>query len=222
MTIFYSVVARGPNIIVEFHDRDGNFLSITKSLLEKIPPFDSKRSLTFEKYNFHYKVSRGTTYLCLAESDFGMRIPFQFLEDIQIRFEKSVGYQELDALPDERREEFRQTLLDRMLFYSDPDRSGTIYRLKQQADVVVNVLQKNMEKIMERENRQEGDTPGNSINSQKFDYGYTVPKKRARKKKIIIVVVVALLLVLLALSAVAVIFRHEVVGWVKDIFTKTG
>lgn len=43
------------------------------------------------RHIFHYIVDDGITYLCMADEEFGRRIPFAFLEDIKNRFRATYG-----------------------------------------------------------------------------------------------------------------------------------
>jgi len=141
-------------------------------------------------------VHKQITYLCLAESDFGIRIPFQFLEDVQQRFESSLAYQEMGPIAQDLREEFRLTVQDRMLFYSDANRSKTVFRLKQEADQVVSIMQSNMAKLLVSEETDPilPKEPTDSFNEKQV-------RDRQRKKRFKIVgIVVAIVLICLVIA----------------------
>jgi len=143
--IFYSLVAKGTEELVAHFDSDGNFITLTRRLLEKIPLVNAKRSFTFEKYNYHYIVHNGIIFLCLAACDLGMRIPFHFLEEIQARFKTYCeDHGGVGKMHKQDFEPFKLVLQDRMLFYSDPTRSESVAHLKSESDAVVEVFQKNI------------------------------------------------------------------------------
>jgi hypothetical protein len=50
MPIVYSVVARGTVILADYAARQGNFASLTKKLLEKIPASNGRQTYTFESF----------------------------------------------------------------------------------------------------------------------------------------------------------------------------
>lgn len=45
----------------------------------------------YYRFIFHYMVEGGITYLCLADDQFGRRIPFSFLDNIKNRFMSTYG-----------------------------------------------------------------------------------------------------------------------------------
>ena len=50
MPIIYAVVARGSTVLAEYSASTGNFKDITKNILNRIPPQDSKMSYTYDKF----------------------------------------------------------------------------------------------------------------------------------------------------------------------------
>jgi vesicle-associated membrane protein 7 len=107
MAIIYSVVARGSVVLAEHTDSQGNFITVTHRILEKIPhDKDDMRSYLYDeyvpspsiitpltpcRYIFHYLVASGITYLCMADESFGRRIPYAFLDNIKSRFLSTYG-----------------------------------------------------------------------------------------------------------------------------------
>jgi hypothetical protein len=69
--IVYALVARETVILAEFAAGTGNFASITRKILEKIPSTDSRMSYVCDRHIFHIMVFEGLTYMCMAEEDFG-------------------------------------------------------------------------------------------------------------------------------------------------------
>ena len=92
MPLIYSVVARGTIVLAEFSTAKGNFSEIARKILEKVPnQHNSKMSYVYERYIFsvcfkwarhifHYLVDDQITYLCMADEEFGRRVPFTYLE----------------------------------------------------------------------------------------------------------------------------------------------
>ena len=69
----------------------GNFPTVTRVLLSKIPRVDSKMSYVYDNTTtFHYVVDAGITYLCMSSEMVKRRIPFAFLDDIRLRFKQQV------------------------------------------------------------------------------------------------------------------------------------
>lgn len=50
MPIIYSVIARGTTVLTEYATTTGNFATVSKSILEKIPAANGKMSYAFDKY----------------------------------------------------------------------------------------------------------------------------------------------------------------------------
>ncbi len=48
--IIYSLVARGSCVLAEFTRTSGNFATVTRRILEKIPPTESKMSYVYDRY----------------------------------------------------------------------------------------------------------------------------------------------------------------------------
>lgn len=91
MPILYALVARGKDVLAEYTSTTGNFPAVTRVLLAKIAPTDTRMSVSYDSYYFHYIVANGCTYLCMADERSRRRLPFLFLEDIRSRFEATYG-----------------------------------------------------------------------------------------------------------------------------------
>ena len=91
MTILYALVARQNVVLAEYTFTSGNFPTITRVLLGKIPPEDGKMSYVYDQYVFHYVVEKGLTFLCMADESFKRRVPFAFLDDVKERWFATYG-----------------------------------------------------------------------------------------------------------------------------------
>jgi len=94
MPLIYSLVSRSIHVLAEFTcgGLTGNFSTVSRVLLKKIPASeDNKCSYIYDKFVFHYVVSDGLTYLCMADTDFSRAAAFQFLHDIKDRFTATYG-----------------------------------------------------------------------------------------------------------------------------------
>ncbi|KAL1731316.1 synaptobrevin-domain-containing protein [Schizophyllum commune] len=88
MSLITACVAQGTNIIAQ-HQTDtsrGNFSQATQTILEKIPPNDSKLTYVWSTYLFHYISEAGYTYLVMADDSAGRRMPFGFLGAVKNHF----------------------------------------------------------------------------------------------------------------------------------------
>ena len=82
MTILYALVARKKTVLAEYTTTNGNFPTVTRVLLAKIPEHDSRMSYVYDKHVFHYIVDQGITFLCMSDENTKRRITFAFLDDM--------------------------------------------------------------------------------------------------------------------------------------------
>ena len=144
-----SLVANGKTVLAEFTSTSGNFPTVTRLLLQKIPPENGKMSYVYDNHVFHYIVEEGITYLCMADSQ-ERRIPFAFLEDIKNRFKYSYGDQGRTAIAFQMNEDFGRELQKQMEYYNANPAADNINRVRQQLDEVKGVMVQNIEKVLER------------------------------------------------------------------------
>lgn len=99
MPIIYSLVARGTCVLAEHTTTSGNFTTVTRRILEKIPlDMETKMSYVYDKHVFHYAVQDGLVFLCMADEDFGRRVPFAFIDDVKTRWFNTYGERGASAL----------------------------------------------------------------------------------------------------------------------------
>ena len=108
--IIYALVARGTCVLAEFTTTSGNFTTVTRRILEKIPREDAKMSYVYDSHVFHYVVAHGITYMCMADTDFGRGVPFAFLDDITRRWSTTYGERGQTALAYGMNEDFSRVL----------------------------------------------------------------------------------------------------------------
>jgi vesicle-associated membrane protein 7 len=150
MTIIYSLVASGTNILAEYTETKGNFQSIAKQILEKIPGVNTKVSYQHDNYVFHIMVDKGFTFLCMSDREFGNRIPFAFLEDIKNRFQSSYGEKARDAAPFSLNRDFKRVLQNQMAHFSNAKETDKIEIAKGKVAEVKDVMIDNIEKVLDR------------------------------------------------------------------------
>ena len=123
MPILYSLIARQKSVLAEFTSSSGNFPTVTRVLLAKIPEHDSKMSYVYDNYVFHYIVDQGITFLCMSDESTKRRITFAFLEDIKKVWRENYLAVERTALPFSMNEAFspvlRQKIVSLRLLYKN-------------------------------------------------------------------------------------------------------
>ncbi|CEM28617.1 unnamed protein product [Vitrella brassicaformis CCMP3155] len=150
MTLIYALVARGRTVFAEHTDKIGNFTTVTRVLLGKLPEDPPRMSYLYDGYVFHYLYHAGLTYLVMSEREAGRRIPFAFLEDISQRFESSYGDVYRHAIAFAMNDEFAPVLAERMYFFNTSPGADEFSRVRSQIDEVQNVMMDNIERILQR------------------------------------------------------------------------
>ncbi|KAH1225197.1 Vesicle-associated membrane protein 714 [Glycine max] len=131
MAIFYALVARGTVVLAEFSAVTGNTGAVARRILEKLPAeSDSRLCFSQDRYIFHILRSDGITYVCMANDTFGRRIPFSYLEDIQMRFMKNYSRVANYAPAYAMNDEFSRVLHQQMEFFSSNASADTLNRVR--------------------------------------------------------------------------------------------
>ena len=92
--------------------------------------------------------------MCMAEESFGRRVPFAYLADIKVDFERIYGKLSGDMFtPAYAMNEFSKTLTDKMNFYNSNPQSDKIRFVQGEIDQVKDVMIENIEKVLERGER---------------------------------------------------------------------
>eukprot|EP00241_Pyramimonas_parkeae_P008085 CAMPEP_0114236606 /NCGR_PEP_ID=MMETSP0058-20121206/6931_1 /TAXON_ID=36894 /ORGANISM="Pyramimonas parkeae, CCMP726" /LENGTH=176 /DNA_ID=CAMNT_0001348561 /DNA_START=235 /DNA_END=762 /DNA_ORIENTATION=- len=143
MPLLYAVVARGSCVLAEHSLTDGNASEMAMNILSKTAPVDSRLSYAQERHLFHLLCEDGLTYLCMADDDFGRRLPYAFLEDIQARFS---AMQARNAAQDA----LESVLAQQMQFFSREDSVDTLSRVRSEIMEVKRDMVENIDKILDR------------------------------------------------------------------------
>jgi vesicle-associated membrane protein 7 len=208
MPIIYSVVARGSVVLAEYSITSGNFTTIATRILGKIPLNDNKMSYVADRHIFHYIVEDGITYLCMADEEFGRRLPFAFLEDIKNRFKSTYADRGKTALAYGMNADFSRVLQNQMDYYSNNPNADRITRVRNEIDEVKTVMVQNIEKVLERGERIEllvDRTENLNQTAFQFKKKSTQVKRRMwwKNVKVMVILVVVVLVIVYAAVAVA-------------------
>ena len=115
MPILYALIARKKAVLAEYTSSSGNFPTVTRVLLSKIPEHDSKMSYVYDKYVFHYLVDQGITFLCMSDESMKRRQTFAFLDDIKKHWRDRFASSEQTALAFSMNEIFSPVLRQRIV-----------------------------------------------------------------------------------------------------------
>lgn len=150
MPILYALVARQKTVLAEFTSISGNFPTVTRVLLAKIPLEDSKMSYCYDDYIFHYIVDQGMTFLCMADEETKRRTTFAFLEDVMKAWREKYFAVEQTALAFSLDDVFKPVLQQRIEFYNNNPSADNISRVQAQIDTVKDVMVENIDRVLER------------------------------------------------------------------------
>jgi len=208
MPIIYSIVSRATVVLAEYTSAKGNFDQVTRRILEKIPTtHDSKMSYVYDRHIFHYIVFDGLIFLCMADQDFGRRIPFSFLEDLKNRFKSTYGERGRLAAAYSMNEDFSRVMKNLMDYYSLDPSADKISNVKEEIDEVKTVMQTNIERVLERGEKIEllvDKTENLQSNAFKFKKSSTQLKRAMWFKNVKLMAVLICLVVLIIYVIVAI------------------
>lgn len=153
MGIVYALVSRLKTVLAEYTatSATGNFPTVTRMLLAKIPTSDGKMTYVYDDYVFHYVVESGICYLCMSDEKNKHRGPYAFLQDIRERFLAQYGVEAaLKAIAFSFNEEFSKVIRERMEYYNGGGSIDNIDNLRNQIDEVKDGMIQNIETVLER------------------------------------------------------------------------
>jgi vesicle-associated membrane protein 7 len=150
-SILYALVARGRNVLAEYTDMGGNFTTVTRVLLAKIPQeTDCRMSYVYDKHIFHYCVDTGIVFMCMCEESTKRRSAFSFLDDLMSSWRLKYAAIEQTATAFSMQEAFSPTLASLMEDYNTNRTVDTLDRVKARIDNVKEVMVENIDQLLER------------------------------------------------------------------------
>jgi vesicle-associated membrane protein 7 len=208
MPLIYSLVSRGVNVLCEYTlpGRSGNFNSITRVLLKKIPDENNKLSYLYDEYVFHYVVSNGLTYLVMSDRDYLRFNAFQYLAEIEKIFLNLYGQRWQTAIAFAFQADFQRQLQLNMEKFNEL-KDDKIAKIQSDLNSVKDTMVLNIEKVLERGEKIELLVEKTEILDQhafKFKRGATELKRKMwwKKTKWLIILLIVLALVLYGILAV--------------------
>ncbi|ELR21002.1 RSNARE, VAMP71-family [Acanthamoeba castellanii str. Neff] len=123
MPIIYSLVARGSTVLAEHAAATGNFITVSRLILDKIADTSGgKMSYTYDRHYFHYAASEGVIYLNTYKTAmaFGMN------------------------------EEFSRVLQRQMEYFSYDPSVDKISLVQKKVDETKKVMVENIERVLDR------------------------------------------------------------------------
>ncbi|PVZ96705.1 hypothetical protein BB558_007369, partial [Smittium angustum] len=152
--ILYTVVARNKAVLAEYNATSTQYSQVVKTILERIPPNNSKLSYAYDRNLYHYISENGVVFLCVAKEKFGRRIPFTFLHEIKSQFfSRFPSVEELDTLPKNTILSFSEILSREMTHYSRDLSADPIRQVQGEISQVKDIMVQNIERVLERGDR---------------------------------------------------------------------
>mmetsp|Transcript_1653 Transcript_1653/g.2314 ORF Transcript_1653/g.2314 Transcript_1653/m.2314 type:complete len:221 (+) Transcript_1653:38-700(+) len=209
--LIYSLVAKAGNSVVlaEHTTANGNFIMVSRIILQKIPPEHEGRKMSFayDTHVFHYMVEDGIIYLCMTDDSFPRRIAFAFLNDIRSNFTGTYPPEVVQsAMAFQFNEGFSRTLSERMEYYSSDPNADKLQSARAQIESTKEMMIDNIDKILGRGERIELLVARTeTLNEHSFKF-----KEQSKKLKCavlvksirfwLIIIVIGIILLWLALS----------------------
>ncbi|KAK6119890.1 hypothetical protein DH2020_046364 [Rehmannia glutinosa] len=169
MAILYGVVARGTTVLAEFSAVTGNTGAVVRRILEsfarmsrlsrgcasrRIGTYSTSSGLMALRSSVWPTTLSGLLYVSVSLlsgiSCIVRRIPFSYLEDIQMRFMKNYGRVAAYAPAYAMNDEFSRVLHQQMEFFSSNPSADTLNRVRGE---VRTIMVDNIDKILERGDR---------------------------------------------------------------------
>ena len=136
---------------LETDEATGNFPTVTRMLLAKIPSTDGKMTYIYDDWVFHYVTEDGICYLCMSDEKNKHRVPYAFLQDMKEHFLAKYGIEAAQmAIAFSFNEDFSKVICQRMEYYNSGGVADNIDTLKSQIDEVKDGMVQNIEKLLER------------------------------------------------------------------------
>jgi len=145
--VYASVCRAGTSDILVDYGGKGNVSDISERLLRKISSHDHKQSYLYDDYIFHYCVSDGLVYLCLADREYARHVAFEFLNQLQSRFTVRYGKKARTARVGEYNRDFRTALESLVNEYNESDK---LSKVRKQVDELKGIMFENIDKVLSR------------------------------------------------------------------------
>lgn len=150
--IVYALVSRQKTVLAEYTATSGNFPTVTRVLLSKIPPVDGRMTYVYDEHVFHYVVEGGICFLCMSDEQNKPRVPFALLNDMKELFTSKYGLEVPQrAIAFSLNVEFSPKIQERMDYYNSAGSNvDGLSAVKNQIEDVKGVMVENIEKVLER------------------------------------------------------------------------
>lgn len=155
MPLIYALVSRGVSVLAEHtaNGLTGNFSSISRVLLKKIPDEDGRCSYVYSEYVFHYIVSKGLIYLTMSDSQFTRTLAFAFLAELESQFTQMFPRDKWQtAIAFQFNSEFSRNIAQQMELYNAKHDAGDerVNAINNQLGQVKSAMLSNIDSVLAR------------------------------------------------------------------------
>ena len=208
MSILYSLISKDKDVVLtEYTEYSGNFQQITRALLRKVHQ-NTKYTIDYDKYKYHYINEDNITYLCMTEM-FPDDLAFAFLDDLRKKFIQTYDYEKIASFYSYQLTEFDKVISQLISYYNtcpQKNQSGEI--IKELIDAK-NIAIENIEKVIGRDEKLNIiAVKSESLNNQSRNINYIAQqiKKQARMKQIKTMIIVTVTIIVIVLLFIFMIF----------------
>ncbi len=153
MSIIHCLIARHPDIVLcEHSEHTGNFLQISRIILQKVIKPETKQSIVYDSHKFLYINENKITYLCLIEG-INDSTGFAFLNDVKKKLIQSYDYNSLCSYNTFQLNDFNDTLRQFMNYYNKNPEKTKFGEIINELSAAKDVVTENIEKLLERDHK---------------------------------------------------------------------
>ncbi|KAF8342722.1 vesicle-associated membrane protein [Cantharellus anzutake] len=153
MSLIHALAARGSVILAEHSAGAHNFSNAVQTILNKIPPNNSKLTYVWEQYLFHYVSEGGLTYMVMADDSVGRRMPFSFLAELQHQFNAAYSQDTIFDAPPYGLNEFSPRIGELMHQFTTSPPTDVLTQTREELNQVRDIMVHNVEQILSRGER---------------------------------------------------------------------
>ena len=208
MSILYALISKDQDVVLtEYTEYSGNFQQITRALLRKVH-LNTKYTIDYDKYKYHYINEDNITYLCMTEM-FPDDLAFAFLDDLRKKFIQTYDYEKIASFCAYQLTEFDKVISQLISYYNTcPQKNQSGEVIKELIDAK-NIAIENIEKVIGRDEKLNIiAVKSESLNNQSRNINYIAQqiKKQARMKQIKTMIIVTVTIIVIVLLFIFMIF----------------
>lgn len=156
MPLIFSAVSRGPTVLADYAEREGNFRSVAAELLEKYANKEGKFIHSVDSCTFTLLMKDGYTYMVVADDALGKVIPSAYLDKLQEKFAMQFSERARTAPAGSLTKSFgpqMQTLMNHVA--TNPEQYSKVHSVAKKVEEVKGIMAENIDKALARGEKME-------------------------------------------------------------------